>query len=323
MKRTSEEYILITLSLGGSVSIIPFAIFRMLNGEWLVAAADSAMVVGMFVLGVYVYISRQLQFASMALAILAVSGVVSVIHLKGFALLYWVYPTMVGVFYILAPSTAFIITSIGVIALVPALIRDMDIVAFIAALMTLVVINIFAYVFASKMHEQSKQLSLLIRKDPLTGVGNRRALEEKLDEYTASQQRTQMVASLIMIDLDYFKNINDVYGHIVGDQVLIKLTEIINSRIRISDNLYRFGGEEFVIIAVGTPASSAETLAEDLRNMIESANFLPDPVTISLGVAEYQKEETSESWIHRCDTALYEAKSLGRNRVCLADELCQ
>ena len=99
------------------------------------------------------------------------------------------------------------------------------------------------------MHEQSEQLSLLIRKDPLTGVGNRRALEEKLDEYTASQQRTKIVASLIMIDLDHFKNINDVYGHIVGDQVLIKLTEIINSRIRISDNLYRFGGEEFVIIA--------------------------------------------------------------------------
>lgn len=315
MKRTSEEYILITLSLGGSISILPFAIYRMLNGEWIVAAVDSTMSIGMLILGIYVYISRRVNFASITLAILAVAGVVTVIHLKSFSLLYWVYPTMVGVFYILSPNAAFLITSIGVIALVPALIRDMDIMDFIAALMTLVVINVFAYVFASRMHGHREQLSLLIRKDPLTGVGNRRALEEKLYEYTVSQKRTQMVASLIMLDLDYFKEVNDVYGHIVGDQVLIKLTETINSRIRISDNLFRFGGEEFIIIAVGTPASSAEILAENLRELVESATLLPNAVTISLGVAEYKQGESGESWLKRCDTALYEAKNLGRNRV--------
>lgn len=318
MKRTSEEYILIALAFAGSIVILPFAIYRLLNSDWYVAAADSAMVIGMFMIGVYVYLSREAKFARIALAAIAVSGVVTVIHLKGYTLLYWVYPTMVGVFYILTPKTALLVTSFGVIALVPALLRDMDNMEFMAALMTLLVMNLYAYVFSYKMYEQSKQLSLLIRKDPLTGVGNRRALEEKLDEYTASQQRTQMIASLIMIDLDHFKNINDVYGHIVGDQVLIKLTEIINSRIRISDNLYRFGGEEFVVIAVGTPASSAETLAEDLRELIELATLLPNAITISIGVAEYVEGETGESWIQRCDKALYEAKNMGRNRVCVA-----
>ena len=318
MKRTSEEYIIIMLALAGGTAIAPFAIIRMLDGDWFVATADSTMVVGMYILGAYVYFRRNVKYASIALAVLAVSGVVTVIHLKGHALLYWVYPTMVGVYYILNPRTANYITSIGVIALVPALVRDMEMMGFIAALMTLVVINIYAYVFSFKMQEQREQLSLLTRKDPLTGVGNRRALEEKLDEYTISQKRTKLVASLIMIDIDYFKKINDVFGHIVGDQVLIRLTEIINSRIRMSDNLYRFGGEEFVIIAVGTVASSAENLAEDLRNMVESANLLPETVTISLGVAEYQKGETGDDWLHRCDTALYEAKNLGRNRVCSA-----
>ncbi|MCW8956361.1 MAG: GGDEF domain-containing protein [Gammaproteobacteria bacterium] len=319
MKRTSEEYILITLSFGGSISILPFAIFRMMNGEWYVAAADSIMVVGMFILGIYVYLYRQVQFASIVLSILAVSGVVTVIHLKDYTLLNWVYPTLVGVFYILTPSTAFLITSIGVIALVPALIRDMAIMDFIAALMTLVVINVFAYVFASKMHEQREQLYLLIRKDPLTGIGNRRALDEKLEEYTASQPRTGMIASLIMLDLDHFKKINDIYGHIVGDQILVKFTELINNRIRISDSLYRFGGEEFVLIALGTSASAAEILAEDLRKLIESATLLPDTVTISLGVAEYAQGASGESWIHRCDCALYDAKNKGRNRVCVAE----
>jgi len=324
MKRTSEEYIIMIFSFAGGTAISPFAIIRMLNGEWFVAAADSIMVLGMFILGTYVYFIRQVKFASIALAILAVSGVVTVIHLKGHVLLYWVYPTMVGVYYILNPRTALYITSIGVIALVPALVRDMDIMGFIAALMTVVVINIYAYVFSSKMQEQREQLSLLTRKDPLTGVGNRRALEEKLDEYTNSQKRTKLTASLIMLDIDHFKNINDVYGHIVGDQVLIKLTELINNRIRISDNLYRFGGEEFVIIALGTSGSAAEILAEELRNLIESSTLMPDVVTISLGVAEYAKDESGESgesgesWIYRCDKALYDAKSLGRNRVCMA-----
>lgn len=318
MKRSAEVYILVTLSFGGAIAILPIAVFRIINADWVAAVVDLILITGLFLVGIYVFVSQQVKLVSALISALTLSGVTIIVYLKGHEFLYWAYPTMVSVFYLMKPRTASIITFIALIILVPALIRDMDILVFVVAMITLTVTIVFAYVFASQKHEQSKQLSLLIRKDPLTGVGNRRALEEKLDEYTASQQRTRVIASLIMIDLDHFKNINDVYGHIVGDQVLIKLTEIINSRIRISDNLYRFGGEEFVIIAVGTTAASAETLAEDLRNMIESANLLPETVTVSLGVAEYQKDESGESWIHRSDNALYEAKNLGRNRVCSA-----
>lgn len=317
MKRTSEEYILMTLSFGGAIAISPFAIIRIANAEWIIGVVDLILVTGMLALGTYVYLSQQVKLAKGVLSILCLAGTVLVVYIKGYSLLYWTYPTMVSAFYLLTPRTAALLSTILIFTLVPVLIRDMDIMVFIAAMITLVTTIVFAYVFASRMHMQSEQLSLLIRKDPLTGTGNRRALEEKLEEYTASQQRTKIVASLLMLDLDHFKNINDVYGHIVGDQVLVKLTEVINSRIRISDNLFRFGGEEFVIIALGTSASSAETLAEDLRELIELATLLPNAVTISIGVAEYEEGETGESWIQRCDKALYEAKSMGRNRVCV------
>ena len=319
MKRTAEVYILVTLSFGGVIAIMPIALFRIISADWTAAVIDLILITGLSLVGIYVFVSQRVKLVSAIISALTLSGVTIIVYLKGHEFLYWAYPTMISVFYLLKPRTASIITFTALIILVPALIRDMDILVFVVAMITLTVTIVFAYVFASQKHEQSEQLSLLIRKDPLTGVGNRRALEEKLDEYIASQHRTKIIASLIMIDLDHFKGINDVYGHIVGDQVLIKLTEIINSRIRMSDNLYRFGGEEFVIIAVGTSAASAETLAEDLRDMIQSANLLPETVTISLGVAEYQKDETGDSWIHRSDNALYDAKNLGRNRVCSAD----
>lgn len=318
MKRSAEVYILMTLSFGGVIAIMPIAVFRILDADWTAAVIDLILITGLLLVGIYVFVSQRVKLVSAIISVLTLSGVTIIVYLKGYEFLYWAYPTMVSVFYLMKPRTASIITFIALIILVPALIRDMDVLVFVVAMITLIVTIVFAYVFASQKYEQSEQLSLLIRKDPLTGVGNRRALEEKLDEYTASQQRTKIIASLIMIDLDHFKSINDVFGHIVGDQVLIKLTEIINSRIRMSDNLYRFGGEEFVIIAVGTTAASAVTLAEDLRSMIESANLLPETVTVSLGVAEYQKDETGDSWIHRSDNALYEAKNLGRNRVCCA-----
>ncbi|MFW2372596.1 MAG: GGDEF domain-containing protein [Gammaproteobacteria bacterium] len=318
MKRNTEVHILVTLSILGAIAILPVAVLRMLNADWIIFTIDLILISAMVILGIYVFITQRVRFVGRLISIVVLSGVVIIVYLKGHEFLYWAYPTMVSVFYLLKPRTASLITFIALAILVPALIRDMDILIFIVAIITLVVTIVFAYVFSSQKQEQSEQLSLLIRKDPLTGVGNRRALEEKLNEYTISQHRTKMIASLIMIDLDHFKNINDIYGHIVGDQVLVKLTEIINGRIRISDNLYRFGGEEFVIIAIGTSVSSAETLAEELRSLIESATLLPDAVTISLGVAEYEQGETGEDWIHRCDSALYEAKNMGRNKVCIA-----
>ena len=154
----------------------------------------------------------------------------------------------------------------------------------------------------------------------MTQVGNRRALNRDLSDLIISQQREKYVMCLILFDLDFFKKINDNYGHAVGDEILISVCKLVVKNTRVFDALYRYGGEEFIILPLKVDLLTTATLAEKLRFMVESHQYPLDVhVTISLGVAQYQSGETSQEWIRRADSALYLAKSTGRNKVCLAD----
>ena len=125
----------------------------------------------------------------------------------------------------------------------------------------------------------------------------------------------------IILDLDHFKDINDTYGHSTGDQILIRIAELIRANIRLSDNLFRYGGEEFVILVDNANLDDAETLAENIRLRIEKSNlFAKRSITVSLGVAELNRDLCSGQWLKLADDALYEAKRSGRNKVCLAGQ---
>lgn len=319
MQRSNEEYILISLSLGGAIAVTPFAIFRLWHGEWVIGLIDALIVILMSAVGSVVYFRRSIKFCNLVVSIAALLAVTIAIYLKGPTLIYWAYPTMVGVFFILAPRRAIFLTLLAAAAISATLIYKMEMMIFVVMMMSLVVNNLFAYIFASRMHYQKDQLSLLVRRDPLTATGNRRALSEKMDELIASYQRSKQVTSLIVLDVDYFKKINDKFGHAMGDQVLIKLTELINSRIRATDSLYRIGGEEFVILAVGANLQAALGIAEELRTLMECNTLVEDHVvTISLGVAEINDGESADNWLARGDKALYRAKEAGRNRTSAA-----
>jgi diguanylate cyclase (GGDEF)-like protein len=156
----------------------------------------------------------------------------------------------------------------------------------------------------------------LSTEDPLTGAGNRRALNKKLDQLVATYRRTAMPMSAILLDLDNFKIVNDAGGHAAGDEVLRRVADIIATRIRLTDNLYRFGGDEFVVLATSATGETAAKLAEDIRDLV--ARALADialPVTASLGVAEYIADESVEHWLARADKAMYKAKASGKNTV--------
>jgi len=177
----------------------------------------------------------------------------------------------------------------------------------------------FSYAFAMMTRRQRQALIRLASKDPLTGAGNRRALAQKLDEVIAMRSRKNLPSSMLMIDLDHFKKVNDEYGHAMGDQILVSVTEIINMRIRVTDSVYRIGGEEFVVLVEGEPLERAHRLAEQLRTIIEANDLLPGGrVTVSLGVAEHRPGESALEWCHRADDALYRAKHSGRNMIRLA-----
>jgi diguanylate cyclase (GGDEF)-like protein len=156
-------------------------------------------------------------------------------------------------------------------------------------------------------------------RDPLTGLNNRAALDNDLGLELDFAQRHVLALSIIILDLDKFKDINDTYGHIAGDDVLKKLAECMAECIRRSDIIYRYGGEEFIILLRNTATAGARLLAERIRKAVKKLvckhNSYDISVTASLGVATLKSNETKESFMQRADTALYQAKEQGRNRT--------
>jgi len=161
-----------------------------------------------------------------------------------------------------------------------------------------------------------QRLKMMAITDGLTGLGNRRHFEKQLQYELDRARRYNHPLSLILFDIDYFKEINDRFGHEEGDRVLKLLATEINSRLRTPDLFFRWGGEEFAIIVVETPLSGAVKFAEQLREMISKIEFFPDlTVTASFGVVEACELETRQELFKRADDALYEAKNSGRNSV--------
>jgi diguanylate cyclase (GGDEF)-like protein len=282
-------------------------------------SVDLVIITGFTFLGVSVLRPRRVRFASLSIAILCVVGVLTTVYIRGEQQIFWAYPALLATFYLAKPGEAVLISTLTIVALVPALVPKMDGIMMMTTFVTLIATSVFAYAFAFLSRGQRDQLLQLARKDPLTGAGNRRALDEKLAEVCAAQARSSTPSSLLLIDIDNFKEINDEFGHAVGDQILVRLTEIIELRIRVTDSLYRIGGEEFVVVIEGQTKDKARRMAEQLRTLVEANELAPEgSVTISLGVAELSLGESPVDWLRRADLALYESKRCGRNQTSLA-----
>jgi diguanylate cyclase (GGDEF)-like protein len=170
-----------------------------------------------------------------------------------------------------------------------------------------------------EMGKYHKRLLKMATTDPLTGLVNRIRLDEKLAECHQFYQRTGRHFSVIIIDLDYFKRVNDTYGHLIGDKTLVKLSKLLSDNIRSIDMVGRWGGEEFMIICPETTSEGGKQLAEKIQSVIERYDFPHiHTMTCSFGISESREGDRIENVVGRADSALYRAKEEGRNRVCLA-----
>ena len=168
----------------------------------------------------------------------------------------------------------------------------------------------------------TKKLEKLASIDNLTQIYNRRMIDDFLQTEIDIAKRYKKDLTLIMFDIDYFKLVNDTFGHLVGDKILIETAQLISQNLRKADIFGRYGGEEFIIICVEANINSAYLLAEKLRIAMEKHLF--DEVgqkTISLGVAKMDKNDTLDSFIKKADTALYDSKNKGRNKTTSYDKL--
>lgn len=199
---------------------------------------------------------------------------------------------------------------------------DEDTLSRLLVLLYIAVMPLFATFGFLMMHTDraNAELERQASTDPLTGALNRRALQQIADRYLSEARRHRRPASLLMVDADHFKLINDTYGHEAGDAVLCELLRRIQEMLRLEDVIGRIGGEEFVLLLPGTPEHEAMAVAERIRQRIGGETFIHRgeeiPLTVSIGVAEREPGEGDfETLLKRSDLAMYAAKRAGRNRV--------
>jgi diguanylate cyclase (GGDEF)-like protein len=174
-----------------------------------------------------------------------------------------------------------------------------------------------------QLEEVLTKLEKIAITDPLTGLFNRRYFESVIEKEFNKTVRYKTPTSCLVIDIDYFKRINDNYGHRKGDEVLKEIARLIKDCLRKVDTIARWGGEEFVILMPGTDSQKAYVAAERIKDTIEKNSFsgINEKITISIGISSIPSEyiDSAEKFIDTADNALYEAKAKGRNLIVIAD----
>ncbi|MGD9280256.1 MAG: diguanylate cyclase [Desulfobacterales bacterium] len=173
---------------------------------------------------------------------------------------------------------------------------------------------------SSERTRMMQKLQKLATTDGLTKLYNSRSFYSQLELEVDRYNRYKHPLSLLLLDIDNFKEFNDNFGHLEGDKVLVRFSQIIKSCLRTNDSAYRYGGEEFTVILPETNGEEAKTVAQRIRASLESEKFRPIPnknakITISIGVTQYFPKEELSAFIRRADKAMYLSKKNGRNRV--------
>lgn len=299
--------------------VLPFSILRFIEGEYVKAAVDLVIVFAAAANALYALRTRKVFVPSVFAAILYSLAVIAVIYLNTPLYVFWLFPAVSANFFLLGSRTAVAVNILLVAAILPIAIELEDYIAGIGMIVSILFAAGMTFVFARLTRAQQTMLENFATQDALTNLGNRRLMDVDIRCCIDDFKRTQLPATIIVIDLDYFKLINDRFGHNVGDDLLVKIAELLRSRVRKTDRLFRFGGEEFVVLARNTPLSAAKVIAEDLRQHIALHIASPNgPVTASFGCAELNPDEDANQWFARADQAMYCAKEQGRNRVALA-----
>jgi diguanylate cyclase (GGDEF)-like protein len=320
--RLRADFQLAIISLFGFCTvagILPLAAYRYATGDWRTGTGDVVLVTIIAMLVGYAWISGRTTLAARAVALIVTLGYLALV-IYGNIDVMWAFPIL-GAGFLLADrlfaSLSATVTLVATSTLADRFDTVVDVWSFVT---TGILVSLFGLIFATRTEMQQRQLADIASRDPLTRAGNRRALRHELDEAARLKNRRSKSVSLILLDLDHFKSINDVHGHDAGDRILVNLVEIVASRLRDRDGLFRLGGEEFVVVLPGANVDDAERLAGQLKRSL--ATQLDGPggaVTASMGVAELAEAEPVRQWLSRADEALYAAKRGGRDRIVVAE----
>ncbi|MDQ3286998.1 MAG: diguanylate cyclase [Pseudomonadota bacterium] len=308
--------IIILFGVIAAVCIAPFVVYRFMLGQPVAGALDLGIMLCILASMYYAWRGGNIHRAGVSIAGTSTAGALAMIATVGPASVPWIYVLLVANFLMVGKSTAvaFSTVAIAVVALLDlAFATPLQEVVFV---MTGLAVSCFSFVFAHRTESQRQRLEVLASQDALTGAYNRRAMERELAVAVESLRREGLAVGLAVLDLDRFKQINDTWGHEAGDRVLIDFADLVTANTRKGDRLFRFGGEEFVLLLRGTDIAglriSTENLRETVARRLQCRN---DTVTVSIGAAALEPGEDVTSWLGRADAAMYRAKNDGRNRV--------
>ena len=321
-----EKKLYVIAGITTMMLIASFSLYNTIVGNTIIAIIDLSVFI-IFSFSLRQILINQFTFHLKLISVLLCTiSVLSIIYInKNTASIYWVYPLVTGIYFLFSSRLALAINIFIIIISVAIVSLYVPMMMMINSLASLILVSISSYIFSKRTEVYHNKLTNLVDIDPLTKLNNRHSLNNELANEIALAKSNIHTSSLIILDLDHFKKINDAHGHTVGDATLVSFASMLKRTVRETDKVYRYGGEEFIIIANNTKLENAGKLAEQLRIMTENTIIVEDhqPVTVSIGVAEVKKDDTNTSWLHRADYALYKAKKFSRNTVFLAyNDLC-
>lgn len=316
LKSETHLAILLVFCTVASLAIASFAVYRLTQGALIVALTDATLVAVMLGGIVYAWKTGYSVLVGNVLSTLLAAGALLLIPIFGLSYM-WLFSLMIAIFLLADGRIAILLSLvlIGVVGGVHQLFADrVEHVTFFAVAAQ---VALFSFVFAWRTARQHNQLDVMANRDPLTGVGNRRALRREIAARAEATRIGGEPAGLAVIDLDNFKDVNDRLGHDAGDQVLIDLAGIVNDTMRAADSFYRYGGEEFVLVMPGTALDGMAAALGKLQDAIRKRLRTPDhqPVTVSIGAARLGASDDPGHWLSRADRKLYAAKTAGRDRI--------
>ena len=312
--------ILLILSALSAVLILPFVYLRYISGDITVAIIDAFIILILICFFIFVYKTRKIVMAKLVLATMLATVIAILVVIRGQSHLYWLYPAIIAFYYILPERTAGIICLVAITIVSIRIFPGDSLMNFTTMVMSLLFTSIFSYMIFSNYRITNEKLILLATIDPLTLCGNRRALKDKLTDLISDQQRQASVVSLLLLDLDFFKKINDQFGHTVGDLVLEKIAVLVDETMRARDVFSRLSGEEFVAVLPNTDLAQAKAIAVRVMEKISHYNFskfgIDRNITLSIGVANINDTSAEfDDILHAADLAMYQAKAQGRNQM--------
>ncbi|MFW5927084.1 MAG: GGDEF domain-containing protein [Wenzhouxiangella sp.] len=319
--RPSIELSVMTLIGGVAVVVIGmFSLYRLAAGE--LAQGMVNLVITLMLLTVLV-IARTPRLRPHALILfglaITAASLMSTLLVSPNGLL-WTY-LVISINFLILPHRAAILLNLGLIVILSSQGDLFDSLLHRVSWITVaVLLSALGLLFTRQLRQQRRMLERLATEDPLTGVGNRRLMQNHLEAAVAEFRRRNRISTLMVIDLDHFKQVNDNHGHEAGDAALEEFAAKVQAALRAEDGLYRMGGEEFVVLLRDMDEATARTKLPELhRRLSGQISGSEGPLYFSAGAAVLQRDEDWSSWLARADTALFEAKKSGRNRLVIAE----